>query len=248
MKHQKHNTQPCKGTHINWNKRMLIEGFLKAGKDPLWISIKLGKHKRTIKREIEIGLVTHLNTDLTTKVVYSADRAHEVHIENGRNKGPKVKLKVNSVAYKWIVYHLVKLKWSPEAVAGRMKLKGMEGAVCAKTLYTYIDRGEIEGISNESLWEKRTRGKSHKSLQRKQKRSVSIGHSIEDRPDDANDRTTEGHWEIDLIVSGTGKGAAALLTLVERTSRNLLIRKVKDKSQMASDNYIYHSTTITLTD
>lgn len=40
-----------------------------------------------------------------------------------------------------------------------MKQTGMEGAVCAKTIYNHIDKGEIPGVSNESLWEKRNRGK-----------------------------------------------------------------------------------------
>ena len=42
-----------------------------------------------------------------------------------------------------------------------------------------------------------------------------------------------GHWEIDLVVGGRGKGSAALLTLTERKTRKQLIRKLKDKTQRA---------------
>ncbi len=49
----------------------------------------------------------------------------------------------------------------------------MEGAVCAKTIYTPIEKGGIPGVSNETLWKKRARGKKHKSLHRQAKRGTS---------------------------------------------------------------------------
>jgi IS30 family transposase len=166
-------------------------------------------------------------------VVYSADRAQDVHDENASAKGPTVKLKANSPAVEFIRCHIVIKKWSPEAVAARMKQKGMEDAVCAKTIYNHIDKGEIPGVSNETLWEKRTRGKKHKSLHRRAKRSIPLDRSIDDRPAEVADREEAGHWEIDLVVGGKGLGKAALLTLVERKTRKLIVRKIKDKTQAA---------------
>ncbi|WP_168433670.1 IS30 family transposase [Pontiella sulfatireligans] len=88
-------------------------------------------------------------------------------------------------------------------------------------------------VSNETLWEKRTRGKKHKSLHRRAKRGTSVGRSIDERPAEVADRQQSGHGEIDLVVGGKGTGSAALLTLVERKSRKLIIRKIKDKTQAA---------------
>lgn len=220
-----------KGKHLNRNERILIEGLLKAGMAESKIAMQLGRDRRTIEREVERGLVEHLNSDLTTKRVYNADRAQDVHDENASAKGPSVKLKANSVAVEFIRCYLVILKWSPDAVAARMKQKGMEDAVCAKTIYNHVDKGEIPGVSNETLWEKRTRGKTHKSLCRQAKRATPLGRTIEDRPMEVAGREIYGHWEIDLVVSGTGKGSAALLTLVERKTRKLIIRKIKGKTQ-----------------
>jgi intracellular sulfur oxidation DsrE/DsrF family protein len=128
------------------------------------IADQLGRDRRTIEREVERGQVEHLNSDLTKGMVYNADRAQDVYEQNATAKGPAVKLKSNSAAVEFFRCHIAILKWSPEAVAARMKQKGMDEAVCAKTIYNHIDKGEIPGISNETLWEKRHRGKTHKSL------------------------------------------------------------------------------------
>lgn len=231
MEQQKGNTPSRKGKHLNRNERILIEGFLKAGMDESEIADQLARDRRTIEREVERGQVEHLNSDLTTGMVYNADRAQDVYDQNATAKGPAVKLKTNSSALEFIRCHIVILKWSPEAVAARMKQKGMDGAVCAKTIYNHIDKGEIPGVSNETLWEKRLRGRTHKSLRRQAKRGTPLGRSIDDRPVEVADRAVGGHWEIDLVVGGQGKGSAALLTLVERKTRKLIIRKIKDKTQ-----------------
>jgi len=39
-----------------------------------------------------------------------------------------------------------------------MAAKGMPDALCAKSIYNYIDQGWIPGVANETLWEKRTLG------------------------------------------------------------------------------------------
>jgi len=231
MEQQKANTQARKGKHLNWNERILIEGFLKAKMTRLWISEELGRDRRTIVREIERGMVDHINSDLTVTSVYNADRAQDAHELNATAKGPKVKLKASSVAVEFIRCYIVIKKWAPEAVAARMKQKGMEDAVCAKSIYNYVDKGEIPGVTNETLWEKRNRGKKHKSLGRRAKRGIPPGRGIDERPAEVEDRSELGAWEIDLVVSGQGKGKAALLTLTERKTRKEIIRKLKDATQ-----------------
>lgn len=231
MEQNKSNTPSRKGKYLNWNERILIEGFLKAGMTISQIAEQLGRNRRTVEREIVRGQVEHLNSDLTTSWVYNANRAQDVHDQNVSAKGPSVKLKINSPTVKFICDYIIVMKWSPEAVAAQMKRLNMTDAVCAKTIYNYIGRGEIPGVSNETLWEKRNRGKKHKALHRRAKRGIPQGRSIADRPKEVADREGFGHWEIDLVVSGKGKGIAALLTLVERKTRKVIIRKIKDKTQ-----------------
>lgn len=222
-----------KGRHLNRDERIQIEGLWKAGHPPSQIALIFGRHVRTIEREPERGSVEHLNSDLTRSRVYNADRAQDVHDQNASAKGPPVKLKAHSAAEEIIRLHVVQKQQAPEVVAALMKSAKIEGAVCAKTIYTYIDKGWIQGASNETLREKRKRGKTHKSLFRKARRIAAPGRGIADRPADVETRQEAGHWEIDLVVSGTGQGTAALLTLAERRSRKMIVRKIADKTQRA---------------
>lgn len=112
-----------------------------------------------------------------------------------------------------------------------MKREQVDYAVCAKTIYNLIDRGRIAGVSNESLWEKRKRGKTRRTLHRQRKRPVNIGRRIEDRPEAAERRLEAGHWEIDLVIGTKTKGSAVLLTLTERKTRRLIIRKLRNRTQ-----------------
>ena len=232
MEQGKRNTSSRKGKHLNYSERILIEAFLKAGAGTSRIARELGRDRRAIRREIARGTVEHFSSELTTSMVYNADRAQDVHELNASAKGPMVKLKANSVAVEFIRCHIVIKKWSPEVVAARMKQKGMPDALCAKSIYNYIDQGWIPGVTNETLWEKRTRRKqARKTLCRKPKKCPKRRKGIEERPEEVKARATFGHWEIDLVVGGKGTGKAALLTRVERKTRKMLIRKLKDRTQ-----------------
>ncbi len=232
MEQAKGSTPSRKGKHLNRSERILIEGFLRAGRDEPWIAAELGRHRRTIARELKRGLAKRVSSDLSISMAYNADRAQDVHDLNATAKGAPVKLKAGSTAVAFIAYHILRKRWAPEVVAARMAAKGMPDALCAKSIYNYVEQGWIPGVANETLWEKRTRRKqARKSLCRKSKKCPKRRRSIEERPEAINARTTFGHWEIDLVVGGKDAGKAALLTLVERKTRKMLIRKLKDRTQ-----------------
>ncbi len=54
---------------------------------------------------------------------------------------------------------------------------------------------------------------------------------IGERPEEANKRQTVGHWETDTVW---GKGSSALQVLIERKSRFIQIRKIRNKTAQAS--------------
>ena len=57
------------------------------------------------------------------------------------------------------------------------------------------------------------------------------GLSIEERPKDVERREVYGHWEMDTVVSGIGKGRGVLLVLTERYSREEKIIKLANRKQ-----------------
>jgi len=232
MERQKGTTISRKGKHLNYNERIVIEKLLKAGLSKAQIAKELERSYSTIRREIANGTVEHLNSDLTTSTVYNADRAQDVHNLNASAKGAPVKLLAGRSAVLFISYFIRVKRWSPEVVAARMKEKGMPDALCAKSIYNYIDQGWIPGVSNETLWEKRLRRKNaRKTLCRQPPKAPHRRKNIDERPDEVEARVVFGHWEIDLVVGGKGASKEVLMTLTERKTRLIRVRKLKDRTQ-----------------
>jgi IS30 family transposase len=232
MEHGNCTGQSRKGKHLTKAERVVIERMTRAGYPALAIADTLGRHQRTIEREIGRGCVEHKDTELRIEMVYSSDRGQDVHDLNATAKGPQLKLGANREMVTYVHSRIVDHRESPAVVAFRMRNSDMIGAVCAKTLYTYIDHGLIEGVSNESLWEKRQRRHRTKRVIRHARKAPTRRQSIEKRPEHIQKRDEFGHWEIDLIAGPT-EAKATLMTLVERKTRKLIIRKLKDKTHGA---------------
>ena len=221
-----------KGKHLTSEERIVIERMSRGGYPPRDIAAVLGRHQRTIERELNRGKVQHLNSDLTKKESYSSDRGQIVHDLNATAKGPQLKLGTNHELVEYVSVHILEGKDSPAVVAERMRKNDVQGRVCAKTLYSYIDQGLIRGVTNETLWEKRKRIKrKNKRVIRSKKKQHARRTSIEKRPAHVKNREEFGHWEIDLVLGPVGSSGVVLLTLTERKTRMELIRKLPDKTQ-----------------
>jgi IS30 family transposase len=220
-----------KGKHLTRVERIVIERMSRGGIPPRDIAAALGRHQRTIERELKRGRVKHKDTELREKYVYSSDRAQDLHDYHATARGPGLKLGSNYELAEFIRCRIVDHKESPDVVAFRMRQAKLEEVVCTKTIYNYIDQDVIPEVSSESLWEKRNRAKQRKRGTRRLAKRISKGKSIEQRPEGAQTREEFGHWEMDLVAGPTRGSAAALLTLVERKHRITIIRKLPDKTQ-----------------
>jgi IS30 family transposase len=65
MSQEKYILKQRKNKHLNERERYKIEVLLKENMSVLYIAKKLGRHKRTIEREIKRGTVRLLNSDLS---------------------------------------------------------------------------------------------------------------------------------------------------------------------------------------
>lgn len=77
---------------LSRDKRLKLEGYLQANISKREIAKLLGVHISTIYREIKRGEYVHLNSDYTTSLKYSSDKADLQYRESLKNKGPGLKI------------------------------------------------------------------------------------------------------------------------------------------------------------
>lgn len=244
MDQEKHNTSKGKWKQISERERYKIEALYEQGLTPAQIgdAINPRRDRRTIERELRLGLVEQRRTNTSykrneplyvTETVYKADTAQMRHEERAANKGRGLKIGNDQRLSDYIESKIKDEKWSPDVVIGRIRSEGMQfkTTICTKTVYNYIDKGIFREVTNKDLWVKKDGGKKrdYKKI-RKVALNNKEGKSITERPKEADDRSEQGHWEIDLVVGKKGT-KPVVLTLVERKTRKSLYVLVRNKTQ-----------------
>jgi IS30 family transposase len=230
MEQTQYTTTRKKYKHIMRDDRYVIEQMLNARQEKSAIIKVVGCTFKTLDREIERGTWQRMNNKThEIESVYTWDVAQRKHEEKVKNKGRYAKINDAPELREYLENKIKKEKYSPEAALMKAKEKGFEVEISVKTLYNNIDSGEI-GVSRSDLLRK-DGWKKEASKPRKSLKNLK-GESIENRPQEANDRSEYGHWEMDLIVSCKG-GKCALLTLTERKTRQEIIIRLPNKTQRA---------------
>lgn len=135
-----------------------------------------------------------------------------------------------------IVREKLHLFWSPEQIAIYLRkvYESKDMHISAESIYTYIYvlprgglRAELTKCLRDQHKKRRVQGRSAKG----QTSDLEDMLSIEERPKEVADRCIPGHWEGDLII-GDGRKQTALGTLVERTTRTVILVPLKNKSAL----------------
>ena len=232
MEQNNNTTKWKKYKHLNEIERYKIEGYLEAKNSVAEIAELLVRDRSTIHRELKQGSVILLDTELRKKKQYKADVGQRMYEEAGRNKERSLKIGKDRSLERYIRKKILNDKYSPDAVIGEIKRKGLKfkGMICTKTLYNYIDAGIFADISNENLWQKRNRPKrGYRPVGRVSLRNKTA-RRITERPIEANERLEYGHWEGDCVKGKRGS-KASLLTLTERKTLEEIIIKLKQTTQ-----------------
>lgn len=219
--------------HLTYTDRIEMQAYLKAGVSKAEIARKLNKHRNTINNEYKRGLCEQMTSELVVHMVYSAEYAQRDYDEKAKAKGPALKIGNDYDYVEFVEYMIGKKKFSPDAVTGYIKTHGMQfkGLVSTRTLYNYIDSGDIfTNITRESLWAKNKKKRKYDKLKRVRTKKPLL-RSIDVRPPEVNERHEAGHWEMDLVEGKRGGSGKFLLVLTERQSRDHLIQKIPDKKQ-----------------
>lgn len=130
----------------------------------------------------------------------------------------------------------LKLKWSPENIAGRLSVEYPDKSITAETIYSYIYNPKNK---KEKLWQYLThaRKKRMKKDGRRVRRDSKIPHavSIDLRSKKVEKREIVGHWETDLM-EGARKTQDVLSVTVERATRYTLLAKLPNKQTKHKTN------------
>ena len=215
---------------IQIEEREEISRLLAAGQSLRYIARSISRSPSSVSRELKLlsGRDRHS---------YRAFLANKAAKNNSRSrKQGKGKL-LGNPRLKKIIFEKLSLFWSPMQIAEFLKMtyENPDMHVSPETIYTYIyvlPRGSLRKEVSQYLRRGREKRKSQKYGNCGSRNSVIDEMiSIEERPKEVADRTIPGHWEGDLIIGNDGKSKqSALGTLVERTTRTVILVPLKDKT------------------
>lgn len=210
-------------SHIDLDERRKIARWRTAGLSVEVIAEKLGRHRSTIFREIKRNMfVDKVVPDLSG---YYCVTAHSMACE----RRTKLRKLVRFSNVRQSVIDRIMHGWSPQQIAGRMRLERHPISVSHETIYKFAYSADGHAIK---LWrhlpEHRARRRP-RHARRKHGQRFSPELNILRRPDVIADRKQFGHWECDLIQFRKKFGKANVTSLVERVSRFAIFLRNNDR-------------------
>lgn len=223
-----YNKKTKKYKHITLAERTMIETWYNCDKKTKKeIAELLHKSDRTIRREINRGLVVVKDYEWRDKEEYSAQIAQDKYEYNKTGKGPELKLDQDIKLVKHIEKEIIENKKSPEVISLELKDNGFNIEICGRTIRNAIKKGDVfENVNPKKIIYKKEY--KNKNKEKRVSKMVPAEKSIEHRPEEANNRSEYGHWEGDLVIGKRKKGSV-LLTFTERMTREEIIIKIKGK-------------------
>jgi IS30 family transposase len=224
MEHKKY-------VRLTYAERVKIETLLASNHNRMFIAKSLNRSRSTISRELNTWI--RIPSDL-----YNAELANWNAQDNNLNKRKSDKISKHK-ALKMYVYRGLLEKYSPEQIAGRIKLKYPNDSIMSisyEAIYTHIyncNKGKLKRKLIALLLYSTAKRRSRKGFKKSRQR-IKDAISIDHRPAHIELREEPGHWEGDLVIGP--KQASAIGTLVERKTRFVHIVKLKNRKSATVTN------------
>lgn len=188
---------------------------------------ELGRNKSIISREINRNCDVKWNYDTgICKKVYSAAMAQGKYEYNKKKAGRKCKL---SRALKQFIEDKILIeKWSPEEVAGYIKVNDIKFGIqpSFQLIYYWIEKKKLN-IGALDLVHKAKIEKKDKKKEKTEKLAKHKEKSIHNRPKEIDENKEFGHWELDC-VEGTKESKKTYMTLLERVTKKYIVIEMKE--------------------
>ena len=217
--------------HLSEAERGEIEAYLSVGLKPAEITRRLGRNRSTITREINRSSITQVKKVNGQKVYYHHYYADVAHNRYRHAREASYYLKLDCVSDDFLRAFTEAMReksrvHSVDTFVHTYRLQHVDAVVpSTKTLYNYIHQGllEIKVIDLPRAVRIRKKFTKHPSTKKH------LGKSIEERPEEINNRSRFGDWEIDSVLGGKTIGEPSILTLVERQTRYAVTKKLVEK-------------------
>lgn len=204
-------------------ERERIYRLKKRGKKNSEIAAILGRDTSTIGRELR------RNRHLTLKQ-YLPDTA-ERKAQKRKAQGRKARYVAKRPALKKKIIRLLKLGWSPDLIAGRLR-KATTPYLNQESIYQFIYSPEGRK-QNLRRYLRRAHRIRRKKNGRNHRKDIRIPHrvDIDKRPKTVEKRKQFGHWEGDNVLYNGHR--RALSTTVERKTRKIMIFRPRNLTAKA---------------
>lgn len=224
---------PRSYTHLSLEDRRKIARWHDAKMPVLEIAMRLGRHRATIHRELKRN--RFIDAELQHLSGYYPLNAQSK--AEARRAGLRKLIRHRDLCN--VVVDRLKTGWTPEQIAGRLRLDGSDLQVSHETIYQFAYSKDGQAID---LWRhlpehrRRRRGRGKR---RSQAHKFADELSIKHRPAAISAREEFGNWEGDLIQFRKEFGHTNVTSLVERVSRfTILLKNVDRKSKPVMEGII----------
>jgi IS30 family transposase len=177
------------------------------------IAVRLGRDPSVISRDVSGhgGRVRYRAAAADGSARVSRERPKALAVE----RSPRLRA---------VVRRQLRGGWSPASIAGRLPIDYPDDQACwvsHEAIYQWVYAQPVSTLARE-LISLRTRRTARRGGRRGPPAPrIREPRYIDERPAEVADRAVPGHWEGDLVIGKDGKSAVA--TLVERTSRFLIL-------------------------
>jgi IS30 family transposase len=208
---------------LNLRERRRIEDMLNAKASVRKIAEAIGRHRSTVYREIKRNAFS--DEELPELNGYYAMNARGMY---KKRRAIHRKLIVHP-ELKVAVMDRLKAGWSPQQIAGRMRLERHPIRVSHETIYrfAYSKDGRDEQFYRH-LPEHRRRRRP-RGYRRHNRAHIFDSQSLSNRPERIAERVEFGHWECDLMMFRKEHGKVNVTSLVERVTRYTVVMRNEDR-------------------
>ena len=213
---------------LSLDERCTIAQLREAGQSIAEIAADLDRAPSTVSRELK----RNTGIQVGYKPTYANDQARARRWTGSRLE--------RDALLRGLVLGQLRLGWSPEQIAGRLRQQNAAITISHESIYRFI-YAQVRR-TNDGAWrhylpkgrsKRRAPGNRRRSCDDLIKRRV----SIDLRPQAVEHRTTFGHWEADLMIFAV-PGQAVLVTHERKSRMTLIARQPGKASQPAVEQLL----------